>query len=276
MPDLTPDLTQHPATQTPPQPPPYDRDAIFDQNGPFNPTFVSEAIRTVMRALPLDQAEPRAWRDRRMYSALLSLAALNPRDEIEIMLGVQALASYHAAAACWRIGMNIRKPNGDSTRHMAAAANAARTFDTMLKAIERRQAKPLGIPVGRPPSRTWPLVSPTETIEALEERCRTVAPPSTLPPAPKVVWTEQDLKIAEAHMAKRKRDKENEGLDIANTEGILPCGGMILPENPTPQQEAYMGRRLALMYRREYEEGLKKGIKTMPKIRPIRAGDLIP
>ena len=51
---------------------------------------------------------------------------------------------------------------------------------------------------------------------------------------------------------------------------------MILPENPTPQQEAYMGRRLALMYRREYEEGLKKGIKTMPKIRPIRAGDLIP
>jgi len=37
-----------------------------------------------------------------------------------------------------------------------------------------------------------------------------------------------------------------------------------------------MGRRLALMYRREYEEGLKKGIKTMPKIRPIRAGDLIP
>ena len=51
---------------------------------------------------------------------------------------------------------------------------------------------------------------------------------------------------------------------------------MILMEDPTPQQAAYMGRRLALMYRREHEEDLRKGITTMPRIRAIRPGDLIP
>ena len=51
---------------------------------------------------------------------------------------------------------------------------------------------------------------------------------------------------------------------------------MILMEDPTPQQEAYMDRRLGLMYRREYQENLRKGIKKIPEIRPIRPGDLIP
>jgi hypothetical protein len=51
---------------------------------------------------------------------------------------------------------------------------------------------------------------------------------------------------------------------------------MILPEDATPQQEAYMARRLKLMYQREYEENLRNGIKKYPKIRGIRPGDLIP
>jgi hypothetical protein len=37
-----------------------------------------------------------------------------------------------------------------------------------------------------------------------------------------------------------------------------------------------MGRRLALMYKREYEENLGNGIKEYPKIRSIRPGDFIP
>ena len=85
-----------------------------------------------------------------MHSALLGLAALHPRDEIEVMLGVQAIAAYHAAAACWRIGINHHRPNGDSTRHITTAASRARTFDALLRALERRQAKPLCCPVGRP------------------------------------------------------------------------------------------------------------------------------
>jgi hypothetical protein len=115
-----------------------------------------EAIRTMFRTLPLDPAEPQSWSDRRMHASLLALSALHPRDEIEVMLGVQAMSAYHdAAAACWRIGMNLGPLSGNNIRHISTACSAARTFDTMLRALERRQAKPLSVPIGRPAPRTW-------------------------------------------------------------------------------------------------------------------------
>ncbi|MDR3529975.1 MAG: hypothetical protein P4L90_05390 [Rhodopila sp.] len=260
--------------------PPYDRDAIFHEDGPLEPGFMNEAIRTLMRTMPLDSTEPRGWAYRRMHSAMRALSALHPRDEIEVMLGVQALSAYHAAAACWRIGMNLRRPNGDSTRHITTAASAARTFDSLLKAMERRQAKPLSVPVGRPPSRAWPEPDPASAVLEWEERCRRgeddPEPERRPEPALPVAWTQEDLAVADERRERERIEKENEGLDIANTEGILPGGGMIMPEDPTPQQAAYIGRRLGLMYKREYEADLRKGIKRIPKIRPIRPGDLIP
>jgi hypothetical protein len=248
---------------------PYDRDAIFHEDGPFHPTFIDEAVRALMRTLPLDSNEPRNWCYRRMYSALTALAAVHARDEIEVMLGVQALS-----------GMNQSRPNGDNTRHFTAAASAARAFDSMLRAIERRQAKPLAVPIGRPAPRTWSRRDTAATVLNLEERCRRIEsvpePAAPIPSEPPPVWSPEDIAIAEAILEKERIEKENEGLDIANTEGILPCGGMILTEDPTPQQKAYMGRRLKLMYQREYREGLKKGITKYPEIRGIRPGDLIP
>jgi hypothetical protein len=254
--------------------PPYDRDAIFHANGPINPIFITEAIRTLVRALPIDPKEPIAWADRRMYCALVALAALHPRDETEVALGVQAQSAYHAAAAAWRIGMNLGFPCGNNTRHIAAACSAARTFDALLRAIERRQAKPLSIPIGRPPSRAWDLPDPTEYMARIETRCRLGEHPPE--PPDEDHWTPEELAVAPILRERERIEKENEGLDIANTEGILPGGGMILMEHPTPQQEAYMGRRLGLQYKREYAENLRKGITTMPKIRGIRPGDLIP
>jgi len=258
--------------------PKHDRAAIFLENGPFAPTFMHEAVRTLMRTLPVDPTEPEAWKDRRMCSTLLALSALHPRDEIEVMLGVQAMSAYHAAAACWRLGMNHHRPNGDSTRHVTAAGSAARTFDAMLKALERRQAKPLTIPVGRPASQTWNEPHPTQAMQPWVERCSRDkdGPEPSTQPEPEITWTPEAMTAADDFIERARVEKENEGLDIANTEGILPGGGMILPENPTPQQKAYMARRLTLMYRREYAENLRKGIKQYPKIRGIRPGDLIP
>ena len=150
--------------------PPQDPYALYADNAPFNPSFMREAVRAMFRTLPLDPGEPDGWSHRRMHAALLALSALHPRDEIEVMLGVQAMSAYHAAAACFRIGMNLRRPNGDSTRHITAACSAARAFDTMLRALERRQAKPLAIPVGRPPLATG-TTPPTRqrSSPALEE-----------------------------------------------------------------------------------------------------------
>ena len=269
-------------TTTPPEtynrPNTYDQNAIFHQNSPLNPSFMRESVRAMFRTLPLDPTEPKPFSDRRMHAALLGLSALHPRDEIEVMLGVQAMSAYHAAAACFRLGMNLRRPNGDSTRHITAACSAARTFDTLVKAIERRQAKPLTIPIGRPEPRTWEdAPNPTTVIANLAAAVQAdLNPPTEGEPEPSITWSREDFAAAEAFLEQERIDKENEGLDIANTEGILPGGGMIMPEDPTPQQKAYLGRRLALMYRREILENRKKGITKYPKIRGIRPGDLIP
>ena len=236
-----------------------------------------EAIRALFRTLPLGPSEPKGWSDRRMHAALLGLSALHPRDEIEVMLGVQAMSAHHAAMASWHLGMNLGSPHANSTRHITAACSAARTFDTMLRALERRQAKPLSVPIGRPAPRTWEdAPNPTTIIDELEKACRADQATPNPPGQDQITWTPEDLAIAEALIEKERIENENKGLDIANTEGILPGGGMILTDDPTPQQAAYMGRRLSLMYKREYEENLKKGITKMTKIRPIRPGDLIP
>ncbi len=308
---------------------PYDRDAIFQQDGPIDPTFIDEAIRALMRSLPLaNPDEPSEWAHRRMYSALRALAALHPRDEIEVMLSVQAISAYHAAAACWYVGMNLRQPKGDSTRHLASAASAARAFDTLLKALERRQAKPLAAPIGRPSSRAWAKPGTPGLVEQFETRCGAtndnptnparddgpagVKPedirPSGIEPedispegrpgdpmsgdpmrgdnvwgdykcgdsrSGNVGWTPEAISRLDAGAERERAEAENKGLDLINTEGILPGGGMIMPENPTPQQAAYIARRLALSYKREYAENLRNGIKRYPKIRPLRTGDLV-
>jgi hypothetical protein len=253
--------------------PSYDRNAIFHDVSPLNPSFMREALRNLMRALPLDPTEPPAWSHRRMNAALIALAAVHARDELEVMLGVQAVAAYHAAAAAWYIGMNRQLPCGDSTRHIAAASTAARTFDTMLKAIERRQARPIGVPAGRPEPRAWP----EEDLEAKITALATTVSEAVVTPAENPrKWTEDDVKVAKAMREAERYKAENEGLDIANTEGILPGGGMIVPEDPTPQQDAYLARRLGLLYKREWAETKRRGGTTLPKIRPIRPGDFIP
>jgi hypothetical protein len=257
--------------------PPYRRDAIFDDDGPINPLFMQEAVRSLMRALPLDPDEPQAWAHRRMSSALDGLAALHPRDEIEVMLGVQSLCAYHAAATGWHLGMNHVQPAGGGLRHLSAAAAAARIFDTLLRALERRQARPLAVPAGRPAGRHWEAQDPGLRMRHWEDRCslggQDGAPRDGADP--QVIWTPQAVAVAEALQQRERLAAENAGLDLANTAGILPGGGMIMPAEPTPQQEAYMARRLGLELKRQWAETLRQGGRTLPKIRPIKPGDLI-
>jgi hypothetical protein len=261
--------------------PSYDPDALFDQDGPINPIFVAEAVRTMMRAVPrTDRGEPTGWSYRRMFSAMRALTALHPRDEIEVLLGVQALCAYQAASALWRLGMNFRHPAGDSTRHITTAASAARTFDSLLKAIERRQAKPLAIPIGRPAPRKWPSQDPAAIILEFERRCREgeddSEPGHQDNPSPAIVWTPEAIALANQIAEQDRIEEENHGLDLANTEGIRPDGSIIMPEHPTPQQDAYIARRVALRMKREWAENQRNGINEYPKIRPLRTGDLVP
>jgi hypothetical protein len=258
----------------------YDPEAIFHENGPLDPMFMADATQALMRAHPLDAPEPEASQRRHMNASLTAMAAIHPRDPIEVLLAVQALSAHHAACACWRIAMNLRHPRGDSTRHLSAAASAARTFDAMLRAIERRQAKPLSVPIGRPAPRVWSTDKASPTLDWLAHRVRlydeTPVPELPRRPATLVIWTTNALAIAKQIRDRDRVEEENAGLDLTKVEGILPGGGIIMPECPTPQQEQYIARRLGLMYKREHADNLRNGIRTYPKIRPLRTGDLVP
>ena len=258
----------------------YDPEAIFHEDGPLDPMFMADATQALMRAHPLDTPEPQASQRRHMNASLTAMAAMHPRDPIEVMLAVQAVSAYHAACACWRIGMNLRQPRGDSTRHLSAAASAARTFDALLRAIERRQAKPLSVPIGRPAPRVWSTDKASPALDWLAQRVRlydeTPVPELPRRTAHLVAWTTEAVAIAKQMQQQDCVEEENAGLDLANVEGILPGGGIIMPEYPTPQQQQYIARRLGLMYKREHADNQRNGIKTYPKIRPLRTGDLVP
>jgi hypothetical protein len=247
---------------------------LFAPNNPINRNFVLEAVRVLMRTLPLpNDNEPDQWTQRRMYGALVSLSALQPRDEIELMLGVQAVAAYHAAGTCFYLGMNSKMPRGDSTRHFTAGANAARTLDTLLKALERRQAKPL------PPAHELPVRlttgTPAEVVQSFNDEYIDADPPPP-PPVEPVVLTEEQINEQAAIKRLERIARENAGLDIANTEGIMSCGGMIVPEDPTIQQKDYLERRLRILYMRELKENRAAGINKFPEYRPLRPGTYIP
>ncbi len=253
-----------------------DPGAIFQPDGPINPISMREAVRTLLRALPLeDPDEPDHAATRRMHGALIALSALRPREEIELMLGVQALAAYHAAAAAWRLGMNLKLPRGDSTRHVTTAATAARTFDTMLRALERRQAKPLPRPDERSVSRNWVPIHSAAFLDHWADNCR-AGDDAPAGPDPQIEWTPEAAGIAHELIAQDRVEQDNAGLDLANTAGIRPDGSIVMPEYPTPEQDAYIARRITLNLKREWAENRRKGIKRHPKIRPLRTGDLVP
>jgi hypothetical protein len=113
-------------------------------------------------------------------------------------------------------------------------------------------------------------------MQNLEARCRHTQPDPEPAQTPPVEWSPEALAVAQECAEQERVEAENQGLDIANTEGILPGGGIIMPENPTPQQQAYIARRLALMYKREIAENQRNGITRYPRIRPLRTGDHVP
>ena len=251
-------------------------DILFHPCGPVAPIVIDEAVRVLMQGLPINVGdEPRGWSDRRAYCALRSFAALQPRDEIEVMLAVHIVIAHYAAAAVWRIGMNGSAPHGESTRHLTTAAGTVRLFDTVLRTLERRQTR-TGQPVEMPEPRDWTAVDPSAFMRAIEARALGGVEAYEPEETAATVWSPADLATADTLREQQERANETAGLDIANTEGILPGGGMIMPAHPTPQQIAYINRRLERLYRREYEENRRRGIDELPHIHPLRTGDFVP
>ena len=98
----------------------------------------------------MEPGERRLYRNRRICAAIRAVQALAPRDETELMLAVDAVTAHFQAAVHWRASTDDALTQAESLRHLSAAAAATRVFDSMLRAIERRQARPMAESPSRP------------------------------------------------------------------------------------------------------------------------------
>jgi hypothetical protein len=96
----------------------------------------------------------------RWSGALTLLEAFQPRTPVEAMLSAQIISTHHAIMECYHRAMKHDTPEELAVRIRGNAATLTRAMDITLRALERRQARPL------PP----PLPNVSTSVDALLDR----------------------------------------------------------------------------------------------------------
>ena len=183
--------------------------------------------------------------------------------------------------------MNASHPRGDSTRHMTAAATADAyvRYDAACDSNGGRQSRcrfrsdgPRPRVLGRGQSSQLPA--------GLAGRPHPAGRRSEPPPLNRCCEPPSASKLDAGGFGDCQTDAKTRTRIRGGKRGVLiwriprascPAAGSSCRKHPSPTPgRSISARRLALMYKREYADNLRKGIKTMPKIRPIRPGDRIP
>jgi hypothetical protein len=119
---------------------------------PPDPAFLDHLIGTLAGVWPSGGSAE----DRR-NAARAALEALQPRDLVEAMLAARMLAAHHASMDGFRRAMQPDISDAEAVRLRNSAIAAARSFDTALRALEKRQSAGLEPAPGRltrgPPAR---------------------------------------------------------------------------------------------------------------------------
>jgi hypothetical protein len=98
----------------------------------------------------LDQALRSNWTahadDERARSDLfactvMGLASVNPRDELEGMLGAQLVGLHNAAMECFRRGMLSEQTLEGRRENLNQANKLTRSYATLLEALDRHRGK---------------------------------------------------------------------------------------------------------------------------------------
>jgi hypothetical protein len=267
-------------------PPPYPHDDLFTAHGPIHPASTFDALRTLIRNLPMEPGERRLYRNRRICAAIRAVQALAPRDETELMLAVDAVTAHFQAAAHWRASTDGALSQAESLRHLSAAAAATRVFDSMLRAIERRQARPMA---ESPKCRDWLGIDVDEKLDAVSALVRADENTAVVraDEDAALVRTDEDAIIdpsswPEAAVQCTQADIDRiilseDGPIPAGIEGVNPDGSIIVPEQATEAQQDYIGHRIATHIRNERaKRQSRQGLGIKPIIKPLRPGDRVP
>jgi hypothetical protein len=219
----------------------------------------------MFRNLPMEPGERQVYRRRRMTAATRAAQALEPRDEIELMLAVQAVTAHYRAAAHWRASMNSELSEAEALRQASAAASATRVFDSMLRAIERRQARAMA---EHPQSRDWEAIGAVDNVEAMGILVATHGAEGTDAALEPIIWPGEAIRATQGRIAGIGLQESGPGIA-----GVNPDGSITVPENATEEQQTYIGRRLAQTIANE--KTARPGPRTLV-IKPIQPGDRVP
>jgi hypothetical protein len=166
----------------------------------------------------------------RANAARAALEAMRPRDLIEAMLAARMLAAHHASMDGYRRAMQPDTSDADAIRLRNNAIAAARSFDTALRTLEKRQepAEAASQP-RRQPARSQRL-PPTQPAAS------DTAPPEAdapMPPRPQYVprnrhgepialWRWEDMTMSQRRAAYGDPDNEHlRAIAIAEEEAMI-------------------------------------------------------
>ena len=130
--------------QTPNQAPPP------DANPP--PTrqlypFPARTLRAMAFTLPRpgDDEPESAWQEE-VEIALDTLAALDPRNPIEVILALQIIAATAAAQDAHRLAFEPGASEAQAHRHRASANAMTRSVTTAMRLLNQPSKRPVGLP----------------------------------------------------------------------------------------------------------------------------------
>jgi hypothetical protein len=126
----------------------------------FGPSFSEEIARSVIAAIWFENIDDPQETSVRIAASLTMLEGFHPRDHLECMLAAQGVAAHFMIMDCYRRIMTPGMPEAMAIKIRGNIAQLSRGFSTLLRDLERRQAKPLqprpppagGLPYETPPN----------------------------------------------------------------------------------------------------------------------------
>ena len=130
-----------------------DERGLLGPYGPLGPAFTDDLMRMMVSTFHRESTGDPSDNDLCKWSAALTtLEAFRPRDPVEAILAAQSIATHHQVMECLARCMRPGLAEATCSLLRRDAVILMRGMDIGMRAIERRQAKPLPPPLPEVPA----------------------------------------------------------------------------------------------------------------------------
>lgn len=109
-------------------------------SGSKNEAFANVVLRQAQQALWLAHSDTE-YADRQMEAAVIAMAGMSPKDEIEGMLAAQMVGIHNAAMECLRRAMIDGLTSAGRESSLSQANKLSRTYTAQMDALSRYRGK---------------------------------------------------------------------------------------------------------------------------------------